>query len=114
LRTFDWYELAALRTRSEKAVLGEQALINAALGLTGEAGEFADLVKKVVFHDHPLDNATRQKMVKELGDILWYLPLACYALGVPLDTVAAENIEKLRQRYPEGFDSQRSINKTDG
>lgn len=72
----------------------------AALGLTGEAGEFADLIKKVAYHGHALDKV---KAAKELGDVLWYLALAANRLGFGLDAIGAMNIAKLRERYPEGF-----------
>ncbi len=80
-------------------------MTNAALGLSGEAGEFADTVKKHLFHGHPLD---REELLKEVGDILWYAALACDALDASLGAVMAANIEKLRRRYPEGFSSERS------
>lgn len=83
----------------------QQRLLNAALGLCGEAGEFADTVKKAAFHGHTLDRAA---LHKELGDVLWYAALACDALGVQLGDVMTANIAKLQARYPEGFSSERS------
>lgn len=77
-----------------------------AIGLTGEAGEVADTVKKAVFHRHPLD---RVELVKELGDVLWYVAALCSKLEVPMSEVMALNIEKLRQRYPDGYSSDASL-----
>ena len=85
-------------------------LLNGVLGLTGEAGEVADIVKKHIFHGHELD---RKELIKELGDVCWYLALLCHALDVPLDVVMISNIEKLRNRYPEGFSETASINRTE-
>lgn len=87
-------------------------LITAALGMNGEAGEFADLIKKHIAQGHPLNT---EQLVKELGDQLWYLADACFAIGVSLETVAMKNIEKLRARYPGGyFEAERSLNRASG
>lgn len=95
MEKLDDYEDAALRTMASHNDLG-----CAGLGLAGEAGEFADLVKKHVYHHHPLD---REKAIKELGDVLWYLALGARLLNVRLSEVARVNVEKLRARYPQGF-----------
>lgn len=79
-----------------------------ALGLTGEAGEFADEVKKHLAQDHPLDE---EKLIEELGDILWYVATTADHLGVTLAGVACRNRDKLRDRYPEGFTTKASINR---
>lgn len=101
------YQQLAARTIPEK-LTGDKLLLNAILGLNGEAGELADDYKKAAFQGHPYeeDNA-----IKELGDILWYVAAGCTALGVKLEDVAARNIAKLVQRYPEGFSAERSINR---
>lgn len=102
------YQQLAMRTAvspSSPANAPEERLLNAALGLCGEGGEFADTIKKWRFHGHQLDTA---HLRKELGDIAWYVALACEALGTTLGQVMAENVEKLRQRYPDGFDPARS------
>ncbi len=72
----------------------------AALGLTGEAGECSELIKKHVFHDRLLD---REDLRSELGDVLWYLAMLADACGLRLSDIAASNVDKLRDRYPEGF-----------
>ena len=102
----DYQQLAARTIRPGRTA--EQALANWALGLTGEAGEVAEHVKKHLFHGGPLDRAA---VVKELGDILWYVAAMAGAVGVPLDEVGETNIEKLRRRYPEGFEEARSLNR---
>jgi len=84
------------------------ALINGALGITGEAGEVADMIKKHVFHGHGLDT---DALVKEIGDVCWYVALLCTAIGVDMASVMEKNIEKLKTRYPEGFSEEASINR---
>ncbi len=79
----------------------------AALGLTGESGEVADSIKKVLYQGHHLDVA---HIIEELGDVLWYLTLACNAVDCTIEDVMNVNVAKLRERYPDGFDLQRSIN----
>lgn len=79
-------------------------------GLTGEAGEVADLIKKHVFHGHELD---RNKLAKELGDVLWYIAAFCKDLGLDMEQIAQGNIDKLKARYPEGFSEAASINRVE-
>lgn len=74
--------------------------LNATLGIAGEAGEFADMIKKDVFHGVPAD---RDKILKELGDILYYVTVAAYEHGFNLEHVARTNNAKLAARYPQGF-----------
>ncbi len=107
--TLDEYQALAARTMGPRTP--EQQLANTVLGLSGEAGEVADMVKKHLFHQHPLD---RDAMVKELGDCLWYVAGVATALGIPLDEIGARNIDKLRRRYPDGFSAERSLNRVDG
>lgn len=83
-------------------------LINSVMGLCGESGEVIDLVKKHVSHGHPLN---REKLIDELGDVAWYLAECADAIGVTLEEVLTHNIEKLKKRYPEGFSTERSINR---
>lgn len=104
ITTFEEYSRAADRTISEKtAAFGQIGMLDAAaLGLAGESGEFADHVKKILYHDQTLTDERREKMEKELGDILWYVNLAARALEIPLVVLANENIVKLAERHPEG------------
>ncbi len=99
-----------LKADSDETIIDPGELLNGALGLPGEAGEVADLVKKYIFHGHDLN---RGELVKEIGDVCWYLALLCHAIDVPLEVVMISNIEKLRNRYPEGFSESASINRTE-
>ena len=85
-------------------------LINAVMGLCGESGEAIDIVKKWLAQGHELD---RDALAKELGDIAWYLAETAAALDIPLEDIFRANIEKLKQRYPEGFSTQRSLHRDD-
>ena len=84
-------------------------LINAVMGLCGESGEAIDIVKK---HLHQGPELDKEKLQKELGDIAWYLAEAAYALDIPLDEILEGNIAKLKERYPQGFDTEKSIHRT--
>lgn len=87
-------------------------LINTALGLTGEAGEFADLIKKILFHGHPFTEEVKQKLALELGDVLWYVSQGCRALNTSMTIIANMNIQKLRKRHDgKVFSEQASLNK---
>lgn len=77
-----------------------------AIGLAGEAGEVANLVKKAIFHQHGIDYP---KLLDELGDVLWYLSCLALECGFDLGYVMDRNIDKLAQRYPNGFSTQDSI-----
>ena len=87
----------------------KDVLINAVMGLCGESGEAIDIVKKHLHQGHELD---REKLIRELGDIAWYLAEAATALEIDLETVLEKNIEKLKSRYPEGFSEERSIHRS--
>lgn len=100
---------AIIKRLQDNPVLIE--LNNYALGAVGEAGEIADLIKKVIFHGHPLDQDTIDKIIKECGDELWYISRATAALKVKLSKCASINLDKLKTRYPDGFDEQKSINR---
>lgn len=102
------YQNLALRTMSDVKRDADKSLINGALGLTGESGEVADVVKKYVFHGHELD---KESLKKELGDVLWYLACCASALDVDLDEIGQLNIEKLKNRYPNGFSKEDSLNR---
>ena len=101
------YQEAALRTANKNLSLTEQ-LQNGVMGLTGESGECADLLKKYLFQGHELDVA---HFVKELGDVAWYLAVSADALGYDLESIFQMNIDKLTARYPDGFDSDLSVHR---
>jgi len=105
--TLNEYQQLAQRTAGAGGD-GERRLIIATLGLTGEAGEFANLVKKLTAHGHSISPET---LAEELGDVLWYLAEAASACGVDLDAIARQNVTKLQKRYPDGFSQERSINR---
>ena len=86
----------------------EEVLLNALMGLCGESGEAIDLFKKHRFQGHALD---RDKMIKELGDVAWYLAEAATGLDIDLSEVLQRNLDKLHARYPQGFDTKRSQNR---
>lgn len=101
------YQRMAMRTAGEYDTDYDQ-LRNAAYGLNGEAGEVIDLLKKHEFQGHDLPD---EKLIDECGDVLWYCALLADALGCSLEAVMNHNIDKLRKRYPDGFDKNRSINR---
>ena len=102
----DDYQRAALRTAQADVLTPDELLLNGVMGLCGEAGECIDLVKKARFQGHELE---REKLMKELGDVAWYLAVASWGLGYPLSSVLTANVEKLKARYPDGFDKARSM-----
>jgi len=99
---FNEYQQLARRTSNK------QSRSMAALGLTGEAGEVADMVKKELFHGHQYP---QDAYVDELGDVLWYISEMASVLDISLNDIAKYNIEKLKKRYPDGFSEERSINR---
>ena len=101
------YQKLAMRTNRTEATQ-EQNLINGCLGLAGEAGEVCDIVKKYMFQGHNLET---QKIVDELSDVLWYVALTAQGIGCDLDSIMEHNINKLKKRYPNGFEAERSINR---
>jgi len=106
------YRKEVLRTANIKPPTGEYnwGLLAAAMGMSGESGEFMDIIKKATFQGHPLD---RDKLINELGDILWYTELAMHSINASRDEVEKANVAKLRKRYPEGFKEEHSIKRVD-
>lgn len=86
-------------------------IINACLGLSGEVGEFNDMIKKWVFHEKELDI---EHAKKEADDIAWYLAMLCESFGWDLDEILKMNVEKLKARYPEGFDTYLANHRAEG
>ena len=90
-------------------------LLTAALGMTAEAGEFTEVVKKIFLQGKPYNEENVFHLKRELGDICWYLAQACMALDTNFEEVLQMNFDKLSARYPEGtFDVYRSENRVEG
>ena len=104
--TLNEYQTLAQRTST-----GKHRLDNGCLGLAGESGECCDILKKHRFQGHELD---REHLAKELGDVAWYLAVGAHALGYDLETVLHMNVVKLRERYPDGFEAERSLHREVG
>lgn len=104
--TINEYQQLAARTASTK--VPNLKIENGILGLCGETGEIADVYKKYLYQGHELD---REHMAEELGDVCWYVAELAAGLGVTLEEVMEQNIEKLRKRYPDGFDAERSVHR---
>ena len=83
-------------------------LLHAGMGMATEAGEFVDSLKKTIFYGKPLDEVN---LIEEMGDLLWYVGLACDALGVPIELVMDRVVSKLEQRYPEKFTDEAALNR---
>ena len=107
--TINEYQKLAMTTLNP-ALDKKDVLINGVMGLCGESGEAIDIVKKWLAQGHDLD---KEKLAKELGDIAWYLAETATALDLNLEDILEANIQKLKKRYPEGFDAQRSIHRED-
>jgi NTP pyrophosphatase (non-canonical NTP hydrolase) len=103
------FQQNVLRTANSD-ISEKEALSNACMGLAGESGEYIDMVKKHIFHNHSLDF---DKVEKELGDILYYVAWAANIHGITLDSVMQTNVNKLLKRYPNGFNSADSLNRKD-
>lgn len=109
--TLDEYQQAAMRTASGMNYGQYGAIMNMALGICGEGGEVADLVKKAAFQGHDLD---REHVAKELGDCFWYLAVGAEAIGYTLEEIGQMNMAKLEARYPNGFEVERSLHRAEG
>lgn len=108
--TINEYQFLAQRT-SNRALSKDDRLLNGVLGLVGESGEIADLLKKHRMQGHTLDF---EHLAKELGDVCWYIAETASSIGCDLETIMKMNIEKLQKRYPDGFDSERSQHREAG
>lgn len=109
--TINEYQTAALRTAQTEELTHIELVMNAALGLCGESGEVADIVKKFRFQGHDID---LEHVAKELGDIAWYLAVGAHAISYDLETILQMNVDKLKARYPDGFSSDRSLHRAEG
>ena len=105
----EYQELAMVTLNPE--LNKRDVLINSVMGLCGESGEAIDIVKKWMAQGHELD---KERLKKELGDIAWYLAEAATALEIPLEDILQANIDKLKKRYPDGFEAKRSVIRLQG
>ena len=118
------YKYLAMRTNDGKATerlsfwmgandttIDVGGVLNGCLGLAGESGELLDMVKKWIFHNTRLD---RDHAKKEVGDVLWYVAMICHSMGWDLDEIMQMNVDKLKARYPMGFDTEKSNHRAKG
>ena len=103
------YQKQALTTQNPD-VLKDLKIVEGVMGLAGEAGECVDMVKKTVFQGHELD---KEHLAKELGDVAWYLAESADAIGYDLETIFLKNLNKLKKRYPEGFEVSKSTDRAE-
>ena len=107
--TINEYQKLAMTTLNPE-LDKKDVLINGVMGLCGESGEVIDIVKKHLAQGHELD---KEKIIKELGDVAWYMAEIATVLDVDLEDVLVQNIEKLKKRYPEGFSVENSLNRAE-
>ena len=107
--TINEYQKLAMTTLNPE-LDKKDVLINGVMGLCGESGEVIDIVKKHLAQGHELD---KEKIIKELGDVAWYIAEIATVLDVDLEDVLVQNIEKLKKRYPEGFSVENSLNRAE-
>ena len=111
----DFVTLADRLVELDKKGANIERLLTAGVGLNAEAGEFLEIVKKMIFQGKPWSEDNREHLVIELGDAIWYIANACMALEVSFDEVVKLNVEKLKKRYPGGqFDVYYSENREEG
>ena len=89
-------------------------LMTAALGLNGEAAEFSEIIKKCIFQGKEFDDDTHKRLKSELSDVMWYVAQGCMALNTTMDEIIDMNEEKLRERFPDGFNKQSNENRKEG
>jgi NTP pyrophosphatase (non-canonical NTP hydrolase) len=110
--TFQDYQVLAEHTsRFANEGYSTSRLCMSALGLGGESGEVEDKIKKIVFHNHPVNEDKLLELLYEIGDVLWYIAELCTTLNASMDSVAELNISKLAARYGTEFSSEKSINR---
>lgn len=114
--TANEYQKICLKTASKMSTCcPENLLLQGVMGMCGEAGEAIEIVKKITFQGHKLDEEAKRHLALECGDILWYAATTAYALGYDFTKIMEMNVEKLAARYPEHFFSaERSINRAEG
>jgi NTP pyrophosphatase (non-canonical NTP hydrolase) len=111
----DFAKLLVRLTELEAEGASVTHLVTAAFGMSAEAGEFTEVVKKMILQGKPYNDDNLFKLRRELGDLVWYMAQACIALNMSFDEVIQMNFEKLSARYPDGtFDVERSENRKEG
>ena len=111
----DYSHFAARLFELEREGFPTQRLLTAAVGMSAEAGEFTEVVKKIVFQGKPVNEDNLFHLKRELGDIMWYVAQACIGLNITLDEIIEMNVDKLKARYPGGeFDVHYSENRKEG
>ena len=111
----DFVALADRMVELDREGANIERLTTAGVGLAAESGEFLEIVKKMVFQGKPWNDANREHLIIELGDVMWYVAQATQALGISFDEVVATNVKKLEKRYPGGsFDIHKSENRAAG
>jgi NTP pyrophosphatase (non-canonical NTP hydrolase) len=111
----DYSYFAARLFQLEREGFPTQRLLTAAVGMSAEAGEFTEVVKKIIFQGKPVNEDNLFHLKRELGDIMWYVAQACIGLGTSLDEIIEMNVDKLKARYPGGeFDVHYSENRQEG
>lgn len=106
----DEYQKLALRTAPKNMYRTDQ-IVNGLLGLNAESGECADVWKKSAYMGHPFE---KEKLLREMGDVMWYMAILADGLDVKLSDVLQMNIDKLKARYPDGFDTEKSLHRAEG
>ena len=111
----DFVALADRMVELDREGANIERLTTAGVGLAAESGEFLEIVKKMVFQGKPWNDANREHLIIELGDVMWYVAQATQALGISFDEVIATNVKKLEKRYPGGsFEIYKSENREEG
>lgn len=105
------YDMKFSNDHNDNECVDIGGIFNACLGLSGEVGEFNDMIKKWVFHEKDLD---MEHAKKEADDILWYVAMLCESFGWNMNEIMQMNVDKLKARYPEGFDVERANNRAEG
>ena len=111
----NYYDFAQRIAILQEEGFPTERLLTAAVGMSAEAGEFTEIIKKIIFQGKPVNEENLFHLKRELGDIMWYVAQACIGLDISLDEVMEMNVEKLKSRYPGGeFDVHYSENRKEG
>ena len=111
----DFVALADRMVELDREGANIERLTTAGVGLAAESGEFLEIVKKILFQGKPWNDANREHLIIELGDVMWYVAQATQALGISFDEVIATIVKKLEKRYPGGsFEIYKSENREEG